>query len=273
MKSKSSKKKNKKVNNLVKHLPEEIIKFKLRCHQCSHQFRPNWFKCHSEAITPIKPNDYNGPGRWIPMATYETCPACKEDVLLELPTVKMKSKVMLFGDEAYREEKGKLIFTYSLIGTDFKVISKIEDSLRDLKLELSPSESPDNWAFHMKELWSGDHRKKHRIFCNWDFEKVKSAIQRLFRLIQSHSEHLFIYNIALTTKGSMKGFQSKAASERPQDNAYVLLLMYVINQLTQDKAQPIIQFDAEKEAKADYVVQEWAREAFSGSQHCILYPF
>jgi hypothetical protein len=272
IKIKQNKNKNKQVKNLLRHLPEDTAAFKLKCPECSSQFKPNWFKLSSEPHIPVKPNDHNGSGRWIPIKTYEVCPFCEEVVSLDLPVVKMQSKVMLFGDEAYREEQGKLIFTYSLVGADFKEISKIEESLRELKLELCPSESPDSWVFHMKELWSGDQRKKHRIFCSWSFEKVRLAVERLFQLIQSHAEYLFMYNVALTAKGSMKGFKSKPALDRPQDNAYILLIMYVIHELTTAKAQPILRFDAEKPTQADQVIQAWARDAFSGSQHCLLYP-
>ncbi|WP_066376117.1 DUF3800 domain-containing protein [Anabaena sp. CA = ATCC 33047] len=273
IKTKTNKKNNKQVQNLLRHLPANIAAFRLECPECSKQFSPNWFRLSNEPHIPIKPNDHDGPGRWIPIKTYEICPFCEEAVPLELPVVKMQSKVMLFGDEAYREEQGKLIFTYSLVGADFKVIAQIEDSLRELKSKLCPSKSPDSWAFHMKELWSGEHRKKHRVFSDWDFEKVRFAVQGLFQLIQNHAEYLFMYNIALTVKGSMKGFKSKPALERPQDNAYILLITYVINELTTKKAQPVLQFDAEKQTKAAQVIQGWAREAFLGSQHCLLYPF
>lgn len=273
IKTKTKKNNKKQVQNLLRHLPENIAAFSLECPECSKQFSPNWFRLGNEPHIPVKPNDHDGPGRWIPIKTYEICPFCEEVVPLDLPVVQMQSKVMLFGDEAYREEQGKLIFTYSLVGADFKVIPKIEDSLRELKSKLCPSKSPDSWAFHMKELWSGDQRKKHRVFYDWDFEKVRFAVQGLFQLIQNHAEYLFMYNIALTAKGSMKGFKSKSALERPQDNAYILLITYVINELTTKKAQPVLQFDAEKQTKVDQVIQGWAREAFSGSQHCLLYPF
>lgn len=273
VKIKQNRNKNKQVQNLLRHLPEDIATFKLKCPECSKQFKPNWFKLSNEPQIPVKPNDHDGLGRWIPVKTYEICPFCEEVVSLDLPVVEMHSKVMLFGDEAYREEQDKLIFTYSLVGADFKVISKVEESLRELKLELCPSEPPDGWVFHMKELWSGDQRKKHRVFCSWSFEKVRLAVDRLFQLIQSHAEYLFMYNVALTAKGSMKGFKSKPALDRPQDNAYLLLVTYVIHELTTAKAQPILQFDAEKQTQSDQVIQSWARDAFSGSQHCLLYPF
>ncbi len=273
VKIKPNKNKSKKVQNLLKHLPEDIAALRLECPECSKQFRPNWFKLSSEPRIPIKPNDHDGTGRWVPTKSYEICPFCEEVVPLDLPVVEMQSKVMLFGDEAYREKQGKLVFTYSLVGADFKMIPKIEDSLRELKLKLCPSESPDGWAFHMKELWSGDQRRKHRIFGTWDFEKVLFAVQGIFQLIQSHAECIFMYNIASTAKGSMKGFNSKSALERPQDNTYILLINYVINELTTAKAQPVLKFDAEKQTKGNQVIQGWARDAFSGSQRCLLYSF
>ncbi|MGG6264728.1 hypothetical protein ACQ4M3_31725 [Leptolyngbya sp. AN03gr2] len=272
-KDKNKKNKNKQIQNLLRHLPEDIAVVKLNCPECSGQFKPNWFKLSNEPHIPVKPNNYDGAGRWVPMKTYEMCPFCEEFVPLDFPTVQMQSKVMLFGDEAYREERGNLVFTYSLVGADFKMISKVEETLRNLKLELCPSETPDSWVFHMKELWSGDQRKKHRVLCNWNFEKVQLAVHLLFQLIRSHADYLFMYNIALTTKGSMKGFKSKSALDRPQDNAYILLVSHVIHELTTAKGQPILQFDAEKRTQTDKVIQAWARDAFSGSQHCLLYPF
>ena len=180
---------------------------------------------------------------------------------------------MLFGDEASREAQGNNMFTYSLVGLDSRLVPRIEDSLRKLKLELEPSRSPNNWSFHMKNIWSGSSRKKHAVFCNWDFDKVCFAIRSLFQLIQSYSEHLFMYNIVVTAKGSMKGFKSKSTLERTRDNAYILLIMHIIHELTQAGAQPVLQFDAEKDTKANYVIQRWASDAFSGSQCCLIYPF
>lgn len=270
-KKKNKKKNNKQIKNLLKHIPEELIKFKLECPECSIRFRPDWLKPRPGPFIPIKPN--NGSGIWTLRKIYEICPSCEEPVPLDLPVVSRQSEVLLFGDEAYREVQGKLVFTYSLVGASQQKIPKIEESLRDLKLDLSPSEPPDSWTFHMKELWSGQQRRKHKVFCHWNFDKVKCVIDRLFQLIQSHAEYLFMYNIAWTAKGSKKGFNPISALERPQDNAYILLIMYVIHELTTKKAQPILKFDAEKQTQADQVIQGWARDAFSGSQHCLIYPF
>lgn len=272
IKPNKSKIKKNQLQNLIRHLPEDIAKLKIECSECSTKFSPNWFKFSKSPLIPVKPNDHDGSGRWIPRKTYETCPSCEEMVSLDLPIVKMQSKVMLFGDEAYREEQGKLIFTYSLVGAHDKMIPIINESLQELKLELCPSECPDSWAFHMKELWSGDNRSRHRIFSNWDIEKVHLVIRRLFQLIQSHAQHIFMYNIALTTK-KPRGFNSTSALDKPKDNAYITLVMYVIHSLTTAKAQPVLTFDAEKRTDADQVIQGWARDAFNGSQHITLYPF
>lgn len=137
---KQNKNKNKQVQNLLRHLPENIAAFRLECSECSKQFRPNWFKLSNEPLIPVKPNDHDGPGRWIPIKTYEICPFCEEAVPLDLPVVQMQSKVMLFGDEAYREEQGKLIFR------------------------------------------SGDERKKHRVFRDWNFEIREFGSSRSFSI-------------------------------------------------------------------------------------------
>lgn len=271
-KNNKNKKRKAQVKNLLKHIPEDLINFRLDCPKCSIQFRPDWLKLRPGPLIPIKPNV--GPGIWTLRKIYELCPSCNEPIPMDLPVVGKQSKVLLFGDEAYREERGKLVFTYSLIGASQKFIPKIEESLRDLKLELFPSEPPESWTFHMKELWSGQKRKKHKVFCQLrNFDDTKCVINHLFKFIQSHAEYLFMYNIAWTAKGSMKGFQSMSTLERPQDNAYILLVMYVIHNLTTAKAQPIIQFDAERKTHTDQVIQSWAHNAFSGSQHCLIYPF
>jgi hypothetical protein len=261
------------VKNRLRHIPEEITKFRIKCTKCTHEFSPDWFKLQPEPLIPLKPNNYDGPGRWIMTRSYETCPFCEEIVALDLPIEKMQSRVMLFGDEAYRQHEDKIVYIYSLVGSDSKVLPEIENSVRSFKAKLCSLQLPDTWGLHMTELWSGQQRRKHEVFADWDLSKVQETIDGLFQLVQSHAEYLFIYNIALTTKGSLKGFGAKSTLDKAKSDAYLLLVMYVINELTAQKAQPNLFFDAEKVTKAETVIQGWAREAFSGSQRCLLYPF
>ena len=82
IKPNKSKNKKKQVQNLVRHLPEDIAKFKIECSECSTKFSPNWLKFSENPHIPLKPNDHDGPGRWIPVKTYEICPSLRRWLLL-----------------------------------------------------------------------------------------------------------------------------------------------------------------------------------------------
>lgn len=263
---------------LLRHLPEELINIRQYCPDCRASFVPEWLEPIYEPLVPIKPKylinkePYNGPARWIPQAVSIKCPLCNRQLIFNLPIKKMGTEGMLFGDEAYRTHGKEIAYTYSLIGADTRLIPEINDSINCLKSELCPSQLPSTWKLHMKDLCSEHNRKRHKIFSGWDESMVQKVIERLFQLIKE-TKNLFIYNVAFTDhkkEGSIKEIKIR---ENLRNDAYIILVLNVINEFTQKGGQPHLFFDADKPPKSGRYIQAWARNSFHGSQRCLLYTF
>ncbi len=137
------------LNFLLKHVPEGLLDLRLHCPNCQTVFAPNWLETKAGPIVPIKPKylkyriPYNGPGRWVPSSTMVRCPQCNQEQFLNLPTKRVLTKGLMFGDEAYRADGAHFVYTYSLIGADHKLIPGIEDGVKTLKSDICPSRAPD----------------------------------------------------------------------------------------------------------------------------------
>jgi len=229
-------------------------------------------------MTPIKPKylknriPYNGPARWVPVFTKVSCPNCNQDQFLALPTKKVLTKGLVFGDEAHRDDGTHFVFTYSLVGADHKLIPGIEDSVKSLKSEICPSKPPATWKLHMKDLWSGHNRRKHPVFAAWDKPDVDTLIAGLLHILRS-TENLFIYNFAVTSNQIGKAPMYILDKTHLRDYAYVQLVLNVIDEFTEKGAQPHIFFDMEKASRSEKVIQAWARDAFQSGQRHLLYTF
>jgi hypothetical protein len=266
------------LNLLLKHVPEELLCLRVDCPVCRTDFTPNWLETKAEPIVPIKPKyskermPYDGPGRWIPTATMVSCPKCNKKLLLNLPTKKVLTKGLVFGDEAHRADGAHFVYTYSLIGADHKLIPGIEERVKDLKRETCPFRPPDSWKLHMKHLWSGHNRRKHSVFVDWDKSEVDRLITGLFHILRN-TENLFIYNFAVTSNQTGNAPMYFFDEKQLRDYAYLSLVLNVIDEFTEKGAQPYIFFDAEKPTRSEKAVQAWAREAFQSGQRHLLYTF
>ena len=278
VKPKMTKRRKQELNGLsvtLRHLPENLSRMRLSCNACGFSFSPEWFKKQNIPLRPVKPIyetkgvPYIGDGRWIPTGTTQICPKCKSLVEIRFPQKGMLTKGSLFGDDAQREYNNRKLFVYSLVGADQSILPILNASVNKLKEKICTSEFPENWRLHMKDLWSGNHRKKHRIFRNLSFDEVKNIIGDLCNIITESK--LFVYNIALCIQNGSR--KSKGIVNQIRNDAYILLVLYAIDEWTSKNAQPQIYFDAEKESKVDKVIHNWARQLFIGSQHCILYAF
>ena len=265
-------------DNLLRHIPEELRGIRQYCPDCRTYFVPDWLEPIYEPLVPIKPKysknkePYDGPARWIPQAVGIKCPSCKRQLMFNLPVNKKKLKGLLFGDEAYRTYGKKIVYTYSMIGADFKLIPEINDSINDLKGKLCPEQLPSNWKLHMKDLCSEHNRKRHKIFHNWENPKVHDAVRRLFQLMKE-TNNIFIYNVAFTDQRNEGSIKEKKIREELRNDAYILLVLNVIGEFTEKAGQPHLYFDAEKPSKSGKYIQTWAKDSFQGSQRCLLYAF
>lgn len=254
----------------VKFVPEHLLAHRYECPRCRVQFMPNWLKTRGFPMGSIEAKG----GYWVRLTAQERCPACEHLVEITLPVVKRRDVVLLFGDEAARllTDIGGLLYTYSLIGTSKPFIGDIENDIRQLKLDLCPDLDPGEWKIHMTVIWSGQQRRKYREFRDWDKQKVDQLIGGVGEIIRGAGNKLFKYNIVLA--GQPQNQEEKRKFEDyVQHEAYILLLVQVIDNITGLGGQPVIHFDAQKPTKANTVIHQWARDAFQHGQGNLLYSF
>ena len=259
----------------LRYLPENLAGFTVNCPFCKTVFRPDWFEKQKLPIVPVKPKfetkgiGYTGPARWIMKQVSQKCPKCGASVMIDLPINKMKAKGYLFGDDAERSYGNKKVFIYSLVGTDQSLLPEFENKIKMIKQGLFPSIPPDSWKIHMKYMWAGSSREKHPIYRALSFGDVINFVDKLLLLIKK--SNLFIYNIASVV------VQNDTANRKVQsllkNEAYILLILNVIDEWTTKNAQPNIFFDSEKDSKANKIIHSWARDTFRGSQYSLLYGF
>lgn len=258
----------------LRHLPESLSQIKVFCSACYSSFPPAWFEKQGLPICPVKPKykkkgvKYTGPGRWIPAGVSQKCPHCNNDVIIDLPSNKMRTKGSLYGDDAHRNYGKKHVFIYSLIGADQSLLSELDNSIKELKEKICPSKSPESWSLHMKELWSGGHRKNHDVFKDLGLDDVKNITKNVCSIIKKQKP--FVYSIALAVTSDRI---SKKNITQLKTQAYILLVLNAIDEWTSKNAQPHIFFDAEKSSEANQIIHKWAQDAFLGSQHSLLYGF
>jgi len=117
----------------------------------------------------------------------------------------------------------------------------------------------------MKVLRSGQHRKKHPVFASWTRDKETEAIQGIAKVMRNAGRRLFVYCISRVA--------ARSAAPVAKREAYLALVMYVIDDVTEGAAQPVLCFDSERQSTLERVVHEWASNVFRDTQYCDLFPF
>lgn len=259
----------------LRHLPDNLSSITITCPTCKIVFTPDWFGKQEISMIPVKPKfetegvPYTGPKRWVLQSITQVCPRCKACISISLPTKKMRAKGSLYGDDAEREHEGRKVFIYSIVGADQSLLPDLDMKVRALKQSLLPAIPPDSWKVHMKDMWAGTSREKHPFYQYFSKGDVIGFVDQMLALIKG--SNLFIYNIALTTdRGRASGI---SIAEKLRNEAYILLVLNAIDEWTDKNAQPNIFFDSEKCSHANEVIHGWARVAFKGSQHSLLYGF
>lgn len=258
---------------LLRHLPERLLSIRVTCPTCSTKFKPDWFSKLPLPVTSVKPKfespgiPYSGPARWPPQSISQVCPKCKSLARIRLPNHQMTTQGALFGDDASRENLDRKVYVYSLVGADQSLLPALERDVREAKRELLPDIDPDEWKIHMKDLWSGDNRKRNKAFKGLTFNEVRAFVDKILCIIRN--EKVFVYNVAATAVPSEDVKKQKRSPL--QNEAYLLLVMAAIDEWTEKKAQPRIFFDSEKDSTANQTIHAWARDPFRGSRHSLLY--
>lgn len=251
-------------------VPEHLLAKTFPCGHCGQHFTPAWLTPRPYPMGSIEAQG----GCWVRLSAQDKCPSCDRLTEIALPVKERKAVVPLFGDEAVRDlsDEGALLFTYSLIGASKPFVAEIEEQIKGLKRRLRPALSPDEWKIHMTVLWSGQQRRKRPEFSDWGKSETDALITGIGDILSRAGPKLFKYSIVLAGKpvdeNAQEGFK-----DHVQKEAYVLLVMRVIDAITDLGGQPVLHFDSQKAAKADVVIHQWARDTFRNGQGNLLYSF
>jgi hypothetical protein len=129
-----------------------------------------------------------------------------------------------------------VVFTYSLVGADRKVLPQIEHQLAVLKADLCPGLAPESWHLHMKVLWSGKKRNEDPALRGLDSRVVAT---RLALLLKELDKSILVYNVARVVRAPSHGPRGKTGTiEAARDDAYLALVMKVISDITKQGGQP-----------------------------------
>lgn len=254
----------------IRFLPPEIAALTFICRSCANAVPIPFKETYPEAFATVIPRDFDENTNrkyWRIVAKDVPCPNCGANTSLDFPIVTKRGNVLLFGDDSSRTEPEGQVFTFSMVGGSRELINTLQAVFDSFKLSLEPKRKPSSWAFHMKELHSGQHRAKHPVYHSWDEAKVDTAVNRLYEILDHFGRDIFTFNASFFRR-SCSDLKSLKC------DTYIALLMDLINGFTSKGVVPIFHFDSEKEMKGlGTVVHGWAREAFGTGQRQLAYAF
>ena len=254
---------------VIEFMPDEVANAQMYCTRCQENAPVPLKKIFPEPYTAIFPRDYHpvtNKGFWQLQKLEVDCPKCSGKIMLDLPTKPWKKSVTLYGDEAIRQDIQHPFFCISLVGGSSRFAVNACDALRGLKQKLEPTRPPESWRFHMSDLHSGQNRKEHPIFAQWNREKITDAIDSLFKLIEDANTELFVFALVYLA-GNLPMLEVKR-------KAYMAILCDTIYHFTGLEVSPTYILDAEKKVHGDATaIQDWARRAFLGSERQLLYTY
>lgn len=247
------------------HVPSELSEMKVNCGSCSFTFIPDWLS-KRPPLVPIKPLNYEGPGRFIPFSAILKCPNCSAEVALALPSKKAISTYDWYGDEAYRNTDGKAIITYTLVGNNRHLVAGNISKIRDLKQSIFPNVSHDAWKIHMAKIWNASDRGGHDLFKHLTQPQVIAFSKQVAKLIKSLSEGFLVYTVTGIYSKPADKLEERQVWRDARDMYYSSLLIKVIDDSTRCGVRPVMHFDSDSK-------DGWAKEAFYGSQVSLLYAY
>lgn len=262
-------KKYRSMEQTLNYLPEELEKIRVWCSGCNNHILPPWL----EKRPPLERVGAADGGKWIPSGGDFNCPSCQMKLHLPIPMAKQTGGYSFFGDEAYRNTEGLRLTSYSLIGVRTFNLENLENKVKQLKQQLEPDRNPTDWKIHMKDLWSGDVRKVHPIFCTWDQGKVQELCNGLFDLISGYGPNLMVVNASSIFYQPEDRSTLKRLTNHVRDQVYLALVYWVIDTATRCGVRPIFMFDGDVKRPDGTFAQPWATDVFNGGKLNLVYPF
>lgn len=253
----------------LKFIPSEYENFWVNCDACGKCFKPDLLKPRGDSMGAIQINESYF---WQRQTAYDDCSNCGAKCEVEIPSEKLKGEIFMYGDEAIRKlpKYGGELFTYSLVGSSEPQRTLISNEIRSLKQSLTPNMAPEGWSIHMKTIWNGEKRTNSEEYSMWNYKTVFDLLDGIGEIIKRHEQYLYMINIVLAGK-PLEKISTKKFTDYLQHESYIIMVMTAIKTITDIGCKPTIHLDSVKPAKADIIIHEWAKEAFSHGASNLLY--
>ncbi len=154
------------------------------CQNCSKKHKPNWL-----AKRPPTSMFIDREGKFLRQeSTNEICDNCGHIVQIKLPMNGLDRVVGIYGDEAFRELKKSKLYVYSCVSflgnDDEKQLFLTQ--FNEIKKNLVPIMEPNEWVFHVKDLFTTESRRKSNIFQHIEHSSVViNEINKVVEIIQT----------------------------------------------------------------------------------------
>ena len=254
---------------MLRHLPKEIEDLVIHCPSCKKRTIPDWLTKLEFPVGGVETKK----GEWVRGSFHFKCSNefCDSNLEFTLPRRKMVTEFHLFGDEAYRQfDIGeKLLYTFSVVGCDKSFLPEMEGKVRKMKIKLAPDIEPKDWTIHMKEIWSGQKRKKHKVFHSWDKNKLDLFREEISKLFNDH--RLFKYNTILLTGN--KDLQKENFVNFSRNESFKYLIGHTAQIITDNGAKPVYFFDSQTAQSKQNNSPGWAEKEFENITHTKLFSY
>lgn len=245
----------------LRHVPTRLEKISFDC-ECGRTFKPDWLKKTYPATC-----FYLGNSKYLNQKQVNVkCPYCCKSQAVEFPSLVRSRSVSIYGDEAFRTVSNRNILTYSFVYfKDSQSERRFREGFRKIKAAISPSVSPVDWTLHLKELMSGDCRKKAPQFERLDKSDLVGHINSLLDLIASYtnSDELTIFSaIGICEGHNLKG----KIFQEAKSQIYASALLPIIDELTGNSFSPEFYFERTGS-------DGWAKNFIDGARLTLVWPY
>ncbi len=254
----------------LEYLPLDLVGKTVACQACGASLAIPWTtqRVHNDPVMPLDFDPIHNKKMWVQISEGIPCSACGETVMIHFPRMGVKGKLLLFGDEAYRDSipPGTFIWTYTLVGASPVVIKKTNQAVRELKIRLCPSLMPEQWRFHMVDLVNKP--QGHPVFAHWAMNKRVAAVQALGELMLELNNELFVFNLSATHQLGVRTLEAARAF------SFVHLIMKLIDENTSMGLQPNFVFDQDDSFKtaSRFYLENRNTFQFAFLSRCITIP-
>lgn len=225
-----------------------------------HSFTPNWLeKTPPFYIFKVGERLY----RQINYSIF--CTVCGSIYIMPIKQTELRCESPVYGDEAFREVDGKTILCYSFIG----FLGSPKDEIRfkiefdRIKKYLAPMIDPDDWVLHLKELLSGDKRRKINHLAHLNKYQAVKGVRLVLDLVAKFGtrKKLQVYSASTVVLRSVLVGEERVEA---QSSVYNSALLRIIGEYTDSGIAPMFYFERTNK-------DGWAKNLFDGGRLTLLW--